>query len=285
MLQLCRRVGHGCETGLRAVPWDRNVEIGDVKRLPAAAHPLRIEAHDIGAKFDEGFAQPRDQARLISPADADSVRVAATFGVIGGEFEIVHLNLSVHQIGQGAQLRGKLFGAKLRRAFGHRGKLAARPEDGKGRVAKIDAKIEQAARDRRHQPDAVRAEKIKKASGHHAMSLELVENPDIIAAVAARPDRPLAIGFAAETEHVLEHAREKLARKGLDLIVVNDVSDRRIGFDSDDNEVTLVTVDVEHTVPLASKRVVSRAIIERIADLYEQTTSPRSRQGRSARKL
>jgi len=135
-------------------------------------------------------------------------------------------------------------------------------------------------------PDAVRAEKIKKASGHHAMSLELVENPDIIAAVAARPDRPLAIGFAAETEHILEHAREKLARKGLDLIVVNDVSDRRIGFDSDDNEVTLVTVDVEHTVPLASKRVVSRAIIERIADLYEQTTSPRSRrQGSSARKL
>ena len=109
-------------------------------------------------------------------------------------------------------------------------------------------------------------------------SLEETENlpdPDIIAAVAARPDGPLAIGFAAETEHALEHARDKLARKGLDMILVNDVSDTRIGFDSNDNEVTLITAHGEQTIPLADKRLVSRAIIERIADLYEQTNSAR----------
>ena len=86
------------------------------------------------------------------------MRVAATCGVIGGEFEIIHLDLGVRQIGQGAQLRGKLLGGKLRRAFRHRGKLAPRPEHGKGRIAKIHAQIEQTARDRRHQPDAVRAD-------------------------------------------------------------------------------------------------------------------------------
>jgi phosphopantothenoylcysteine decarboxylase/phosphopantothenate--cysteine ligase len=122
-------------------------------------------------------------------------------------------------------------------------------------------------------PDSTCPEKIKKTRSDNTMSLDLVGNPDIIAAVAARPDRPLAVGFAAETEHALEHAREKLARKGLDLIIVNDVSDARIGFDSNDNEVTLITVDTEQTVPLADKRAVSRAIIERIADLYDQTTS------------
>ena len=120
-------------------------------------------------------------------------------------------------------------------------------------------------------PDATCAEKIKKTGGHNAMSLDLVENPDIIAAVAARPDGPLAIGFAAETEHALEHARDKLTRKGLDLIVVNDVSDARIGFDSTDNQVTLITGDAEQTIPLADKRLVSRAIIERIADLMTAT--------------
>lgn len=124
-------------------------------------------------------------------------------------------------------------------------------------------------------PDSTCTEKIKKTSSRNAIHLDLIENPDIIAAVAARPDPPLAVGFAAETEHALEHARDKLARKGLDLIVVNDVSDRRIGFDSDDNEVTLIASDAEQTVPLADKRTVSRAIIERIADLYEQTTSAR----------
>jgi phosphopantothenoylcysteine decarboxylase/phosphopantothenate--cysteine ligase len=73
----------------------------------------------------------------------------------------------------------------------------------------------------------------------------------------------------------VENARDKLARKGLDLIVVNDVSDQRIGFDSDDNEVTLIAGDTEETVPRANKRVVSRVIIERIADLYERRSSAR----------
>lgn len=122
-----------------------------------------------------------------------------------------------------------------------------------------------------YRPDATRDQKIKKTEGNNALHLDLVENPDIIAAVAARPRTPIVVGFAAETESPVAHARDKLARKGLDLIIVNDVSDTTIGFDSDDNEVTLVGREGEETVPRADKSTVSRIIIDRIADLYEQT--------------
>lgn len=114
-------------------------------------------------------------------------------------------------------------------------------------------------------------QKIKKTNGDSGLALKLVQNPDIVAAVAARPRKPLTIGFAAETHRVLDHARDKLKRKGLDLIVVNDVSDSRIGFHSDRNEVTLITADREETVKMADKQTVARAIVERIADIYERS--------------
>ena len=74
--------------------------------------------------------------------------------------------------------------------------------------------------------------------GRGAITLQLSRNPDIVAAVAASEDRPFTVGFAAETNDVLSYARDKMRRKGLDMIVANDVSDQSIGFNSDDNEVT-----------------------------------------------
>ena len=73
---------------------------------------------------------------------------------------------------------------------------------------------------------------------------------------------------AAETHDTLDNARQKRRRKGLDLIVVNDVSDTRIGFNSELNAVTLVAADGETTLPMAPKAEIARQLIERIADLH-----------------
>lgn len=84
--------------------------------------------------------------------------------------------------------------------------------------------------------------KIKKVEGEDALTLRLVKNPDIIAAVAALPEasRPLVVGFAAETRDVERYARDKLARKGLDMVVANDVSCEGLGFGADDNAAVLL---------------------------------------------
>ena len=107
-------------------------------------------------------------------------------------------------------------------------------------------------------------QKIKKAPGK-PLSLTLVENPDLLAELALSARRPrLLIGFAAETEHVVENARAKLQRKGCDWIVANDVSGDVMGGES--NQVHLVTADgVEHWERL-SKSDVAQRLAERIAE-------------------
>ncbi|MDZ7854499.1 MAG: bifunctional phosphopantothenoylcysteine decarboxylase/phosphopantothenate--cysteine ligase CoaBC [Halomonas sp.] len=84
--------------------------------------------------------------------------------------------------------------------------------------------------------------KIKKVEGEESLTLRLVKNPDIIAGVAALPraQRPLVVGFAAETRDLEAYARDKLTRKGLDMIVANDVSRAGLGFGSDDNAAMLL---------------------------------------------
>jgi phosphopantothenoylcysteine decarboxylase/phosphopantothenate--cysteine ligase len=107
------------------------------------------------------------------------------------------------------------------------------------------------------------AQKLKKTVG--APALSLVANPDILAELAASPDRPrLLIGFAAETEQVIDHATAKRARKGADWIVANDVSGDVMGGDT--NRIHLVTADgVEDWPPLA-KPDVARRLAQKIAD-------------------
>ena len=116
-------------------------------------------------------------------------------------------------------------------------------------------------------PAAAAEQKLKKApGGANEMALTLVENPDIIAAVAARPERPFVVGFAAETEQALDHARAKRARKGLDLIAVNDVSDSAIGFNSDQNAVTLIWDGGERELPRSGKAEVARGLLATVAE-------------------
>ncbi len=109
-------------------------------------------------------------------------------------------------------------------------------------------------------------QKLKKSEGTAGdMTLELIENPDIIAAVAAAERRPFVVGFAAETHDALNYARDKRRRKNLDLIVANDVSDPGIGFNSADNAVTIIWDGGEETVQRSGKAEIASAIIATVA--------------------
>ncbi len=116
--------------------------------------------------------------------------------------------------------------------------------------------------------------KRKKAPGEPPLALELVETPDILRALSAPgPRRPrLVVGFAAETDRVLEHAREKLARKGCDWIVANDVSGDVMG--GAENAVTLLTAAGEESWPRLSKAEVARRLAARIAQALSETPAP-----------
>jgi len=118
-----------------------------------------------------------------------------------------------------------------------------------------------------YRPAAVEQQKIKK--GPDQINLLLVRNPDIVATIAASEHRPFTVGFAAETNELLAHARDKLVRKGLDLIIANDVSDRSIGFNSDNNQATALWPGGEQALPLAGKSAMARQIIALIARLLE----------------
>jgi phosphopantothenoylcysteine decarboxylase/phosphopantothenate--cysteine ligase len=110
------------------------------------------------------------------------------------------------------------------------------------------------------------ARKIKK-SPNGAPVLELVENPDILAEVAAHNPRPFVVGFAAETDHVIEHAREKLSRKKLDLLAANHV-DENTGIGVDDNALELIWADGNESLPRASKSELAKTLVARIAAHY-----------------
>ncbi len=104
--------------------------------------------------------------------------------------------------------------------------------------------------------------KIKKNGNKVAPSFELTENPDILAAVAKLPDRPFCVGFAAESHDLLKHAREKLQRKNVPLVVGN------LGpatFGQDDNALTLVDAHGHRELPRADKLSLARALVAEIA--------------------
>jgi len=114
------------------------------------------------------------------------------------------------------------------------------------------------------------AQKIKK-DAQGAPSLALAENPDILAHVARlSPGRPrIVVGFAAETENLIENAREKLRRKGCDLIVANSVAEGSETFGGTDNRVWLVAARGETPWPQLSKREVARRLIDHLVKLLD----------------
>lgn len=115
-------------------------------------------------------------------------------------------------------------------------------------------------------PRAVASHKLKKQPGVETLTLELVRTPDILADVAAHPQRPrLVVGFAAETHDVERYARGKLERKRVDLIAANRVGSDGCAFESDDNTLLVYARDAAWTLGPAPKTEVAEALLDLIA--------------------
>jgi len=117
-----------------------------------------------------------------------------------------------------------------------------------------------------YRPAEVADHKIKKRDGA-ALELSLAENPDILGTLAAQTVRPFLVGFAAETHDVERYARDKLARKGLDMIAANQVGGG-LGFEAADNALTLYGPDGAIELPRASKSELARQLVAKIAERY-----------------
>jgi phosphopantothenoylcysteine decarboxylase/phosphopantothenate--cysteine ligase len=113
-------------------------------------------------------------------------------------------------------------------------------------------------------PESEAAQKIKK-NGSDPLDLKLVQNPDILAEVAALPKRPFVVGFAAETANVEQHARAKLEKKRVDLIAANEVGGGR-GFEASDNALLLIWNGGSESLDRADKRVLATRLVARIAE-------------------
>ena len=128
----------------------------------------------------------------------------------------------------------------------------------------------QAAAPADYRAKEVAPQKIKKQGGE-PMTFTLVENPDVAATLGkAKRSGQVFVGFAAETNDVLAHARDKLARKNLDMIVANDVTRPGAGFDVDTNIVTLITKDGQEALPMMSKAEVAQRILDRALALRKE---------------
>ena len=128
----------------------------------------------------------------------------------------------------------------------------------------------QAAAPADYRAKEIAPQKIKKQGGE-PMTFTLVENPDVAATLGkAKRSGQVFVGFAAETNDVLAHARDKLARKNLDMIVANDVTRPGAGFDVDTNIVTLITKDGQEALPMMSKAEVAQRILDRALTLRRE---------------
>ena len=121
-----------------------------------------------------------------------------------------------------------------------------------------------------YRPKVAAGQKLKRSG---PMSLELEPTADILAELAAKKTNQLIIGFAAETENVLENGRKKLAKKSLDAIVVNDVSREGIGFDSDRNAATILTHDEVVEVPETTKWEVAQRVLDQVVKLRHRVST------------
>ena len=121
-----------------------------------------------------------------------------------------------------------------------------------------------------YRPKAEAGQKIKRKG---PMTLELEATPDILKELSLKKGTQIVVGFAAETENVLENARQKLVSKNLDAIVVNDVSREGVGFDSDRNAVTIITRDEIVEVPESTKWEVAQRVLDQVVRLRQHRKS------------
>ncbi|WP_116644857.1 bifunctional phosphopantothenoylcysteine decarboxylase/phosphopantothenate--cysteine ligase CoaBC [Salinivibrio sp. HTSP] len=124
-----------------------------------------------------------------------------------------------------------------------------------------------------YRPQHIAEQKMKKQVDKDAMTVTMVKNPDIISSVAGLTShRPFTVGFAAETQDVAAYARDKLARKKLDMICANDVSQSDQGFNSDRNALHLFWPGGDKALPVAEKRTLADEVMTHIHARYLQQT-------------
>jgi len=122
-----------------------------------------------------------------------------------------------------------------------------------------------------YRPKTAAGQKIKRRG---PMTLELEATPDILKDLSLKKGSQIVVGFAAETENVLENARQKLVSKNLDAIVVNDVSREGVGFDSERNAVTIITHDEVVDVAETTKWEVAQRVLDQTVKLRHSRKSP-----------
>lgn len=122
-----------------------------------------------------------------------------------------------------------------------------------------------------YRPEVSTDRKIKKE--HEALSVELIRNPDILAAVAALPDGPFTVGFAAETHDVESYAESKRRKKGLDMIAANHVGGAEGGFERDENSLTVLWDGGCRELELTGKGQLGRQLVVLIAEHYAKTNT------------
>nr|WP_294883980.1 bifunctional phosphopantothenoylcysteine decarboxylase/phosphopantothenate--cysteine ligase CoaBC [uncultured Gilliamella sp.] len=121
-----------------------------------------------------------------------------------------------------------------------------------------------------YRAETIAKNKIKKTDDSNELVIKLVKNPDIVASIAGlKEHRPFVVGFAAETNDVKTYALKKLTTKNLDLICANDVSDHNIGFNSDQNALTLYWQNGEQTLPLSSKQQLAKQLLQAVITRYK----------------
>jgi phosphopantothenoylcysteine decarboxylase/phosphopantothenate--cysteine ligase len=118
-----------------------------------------------------------------------------------------------------------------------------------------------------YRPANVAEQKIKKTDESEMLTLSMVKNPDIVAAVAGlKENRPFTVGFAAETQNIANYARLKLEKKNLDMVCANDVSHSKQGFNSDQNELHVFWSSGEQRFPLTSKAQLACELMKLISE-------------------
>lgn len=118
-----------------------------------------------------------------------------------------------------------------------------------------------------YRPSQYTSEKIKKKDGD--MSIPLERTTDILGYLGSLDKKPFLCGFAMETEHLLERAKQKLMKKHLNMIVANNLKDAGAGFQGDTNKITIVTKDVEKSLPVMLKEDVAEEILDAIVEMGE----------------
>lgn len=111
----------------------------------------------------------------------------------------------------------------------------------------------------------------KKIKKHGNISLEFVENVDILKTISLKYPDVFTVGFAAETDNVIEYAYGKLLDKKLNMIIANDVSDKTIGFESDYNQVTIITQNRTSVIPKQKKTLLGQLILSYIYTEYMES--------------